>query len=111
MITELKASQILVFFGAIYGHGVGRQGATYAIPTKDNHLRTMPLSAISIHVITFIQYAAAHTESAFLVTAIGCGLAGYTPKDIAPLFGELDDLPSNVVIPEEFYRVLIGGVR
>jgi hypothetical protein len=73
-------------WGARPGQGVGRQGNSYAIPTKGETLRTLPLSAISISVDFFLKHARANPGDSFLVTAIGCGLAGYGPRDIAPMF-------------------------
>ena len=83
--------------GAIYGQGRGRQGDSYAIPTKDKHLETRPLHAIALDVQIFIQYANEHPELTFEVTRIGCGLAGYKYSDIAPMF---KDAPSNCNLPE-----------
>lgn len=74
------------FHGAQLGVGVGRTGNAYAIPTKDAHLRTLPLYAIEHHVKVFLQYAALHHRLEFKVTRIGCGLAGYKDRDIAPMF-------------------------
>lgn len=89
-------------FGAIYGVGEGVQGRSYAIPTKDEHLRTLPLDRIRAHVESFLAWAR-HTGAPCRLTAIGCGLAGYRPEDIAPMFR---DAPPNVDLPEEFRRVL-----
>jgi hypothetical protein len=86
-------------WGAIYGVGVGRTGNAYAIPTKSASLGTLSLVYIGGHVRDFIEYAKAHPELTFLVTAIGCGLAGYSPHQIAPMFKEA---PKNCVLPEEF---------
>jgi hypothetical protein len=88
--------------GAIYGRGEGLQGRSYAIPTKDAQLRTLPIDAIAGHVDTFLQFARTHADLTFRVTAIGCGLAGYQPADIAPLFASA---PSNCVLPDEFLAV------
>lgn len=85
--------------GAIYGKGVGRQGRSYAIPTKDRQLRTMPLAEIDRHVGEFLAYALANPDLQFDVVAIGCGLAGYLPGQIAPMF---DGAPPNVHLPPEF---------
>lgn len=85
--------------GAIYGQGIGLQGSSYAIPTKDWHLKPLPLDEILLHVDTFRRFAEKHPEMAFQITAIGCGLAGYTPSDIAPMF---KDAPPNCVFPDEF---------
>lgn len=82
-------------WGAIYGQGEGRQGNSYGIPTKCAALRTLPLSDIRSHVTRFIDHARAHPSDSFMVTAIGCGLAGYQPGDIAPMF---DDIPENVFL-------------
>lgn len=84
-------------YGAKCGVGIGRTGNSYAIPTKDAMLRTLPLARIETHVKNFIAYATAHPELRFNVTRVGCGLAGYTDKDIAPMFAEA---PSNCVLPE-----------
>lgn len=83
--------------GAIYGCGEGMQGQSYAIPTKDHHLRTLPLNQIQYHVNLFIEWARLQPELQFQVTRIGCGLAGYTDKDIAPMF---KDAPQNCHLPE-----------
>jgi hypothetical protein len=93
-------------FGAIYGQGVGLQGKSYAIPTKDERLRTLPLSDIRHHVDEFIVFAREHPEMRFALTAIGCGLAGYSPRQIAPMFA---DAPDNVLLPSEFRGVLGRG--
>ena len=85
--------------GAIYGCGVGKQGNSYAIPTKDRNLRVLPLARIKKHVAAFLEYALAHPEWQFDVVAIGCGLAGYKPEQIAPMFA---GAASNVHLPPEF---------
>lgn len=84
-------------FGACYGQGSGAQGQSYAIPTKDYDLRTLPVSSIKTYVDGFLSYARAHSELHFNVTRIGCGLAGYTDTDIAPLF---KDAPENCDLPD-----------
>lgn len=78
-------------YGAIQGEGEGRTGNAYAIPTKDAYIKTMPLFHIEPYVKRFIDYAwsmkgRSGPELQFLVTQIGCGLAGYKPADIAPMF-------------------------
>lgn len=73
-------------WGAIRGKGIGHHGMSYAIPSKDQKINTMPLKAIQPYVETFIAYAGQHPELTFKVTQIGCGLAGYRPADIAPMF-------------------------
>ena len=91
--------------GAIYGQGIGLQGNSYAIPTKDLRIKTLPLSAIKKHVDTFIQYAKEHPELMFNVTRVGCGLAGYKDIDIAPMFAECCSI-GNIRIPLEFIEVI-----
>lgn len=83
--------------GAVYGNGVGRQGSSYAIPTKDRQIKTLPLDKIKPHVDEFIEYAKKHPHLTFLVTRIGCGLAGYKDDDIAPMF---KGAPDNCLLPE-----------
>lgn len=85
--------------GAIYGNGHGRQGNSYAIPTKDEKLKTLPLDKIKEYVDIFLDYALVHPELLFKVTAIGCGLAGYKPEEIAPMFA---NYPTNCILPLEF---------
>ncbi len=85
------------FHGAAYGVGVGRTGNAYAIPTKDEAVRfSLPLPVIAGHVRTFLAYATAHPELTFDVVKIGCGLAGFTELEMAPLFA---GAPANVNLP------------
>lgn len=83
--------------GAVYGQGLGLQGNSYAIPTKDHQIQTLPLSDIGFYVRDFLWYAREHPEMTFNVTRIGCGLAGYTDAQIAPMFR---GAPSNCNLPE-----------
>ncbi len=85
--------------GAIYGQGWGLQGKSFAIPTKDRYIKTLPLETIRLYVERFKMFAEEHPELQFQLTPIGCGLAGYTYEDIGPMF---KNSPSNVVIPKEF---------
>ena len=109
-ITDLKPNEIFVFgsnlagshgggaarlaynrFGAVWGQGVGLQGQSYAIPTMQGGLET-----IKPYVDEFIEFAKQHTEYKFLVTRIGCGIAAFTPNEIAPLFNGAIDV-ENVI--------------
>ncbi len=72
--------------GARYGKSYGHYGDSFAIPTKDDDLRTLPIDRIHAYVIGFLAYARGHRKVIFQVTRIGCGLAGYQDADIAPLF-------------------------
>jgi len=85
------------WWGALYGQGVGLQGSSYAIPTKDERLRTLPLDTIQDYVEEFKRFAWSRPDLTFNVTRIGCGLAGYTDSDIGPMF---KGSPDNVVLPE-----------
>ncbi len=87
-------------FGAVWGVGVGIQGQSYAIPTMQG-----PVQTIRPYVDQFIEYAAAHPEQHFLVTAIGCGIAGFCPNEMAPLFAKALDM-DNVSLPKRFIEVL-----
>ena len=116
-ITELKADEVFVFgsnlagmhgggaawvafrkFGAVMGCGVGPQGQSYAIPTMQGGIDT-----IKPYVDAFIDYAKAHPESFFYVTRIGCGIAGFTDSEIAPLFRDAAGV-DNICLPESFLR-------
>ena len=67
-------------------YGVGMQGSSYAIPTKDEWIRTLPIERIRPFVKEFIEFALAHPELKFNVVRIGCGLAGYKDAEMSPLF-------------------------
>lgn len=73
-------------FGAEWGNGVGLQGRTYAIPTKDERIVTMPISEIRPYIEEFVQFTKDHLKMRFFVTRVGCGLAGHLDSEIAPLF-------------------------
>jgi hypothetical protein len=89
--------------GAVYGQGEGLQGTSYALPTKDARLRSLPLEWIGYYVLRFLDFAQRHPDLTFHVTPIGCGLAGYAPAQIAPLFCAA---PANCVLPPAFAAVL-----
>ena len=72
--------------GAQNGVGHGRTGNSYALPTKRTPWQSLPLPDISYYVTLFLVYAYEHPELEFNITNVGCGLAGYEPWDIAPLF-------------------------
>ena len=118
-ITSLQPNQIFVFgsnlqgahgggaaraayhhFGAIWGQGVGLQGQSYAIPTMQG-----PVSSIKPYVDEFIAFARKHPEFEFLVTRIGCGIAGFKDADIAPLFKDAVTL-DNVRLPKSFQDLI-----
>src|ERR1051325_2377971 len=90
-------------WGAVYGQATGRQGNSYAIVTKELR-RDWPrvtLSEVRLGVEEFIEYAWDHGDTTFLVSPVGCGLAGFTPDQIAPMF---EGAPHSVVLPTEFER-------
>lgn len=88
--------------GAVWGK-YGRQGASYGIPTKRTPWRRMEIDEVAMHVRDFLAHADAHPEDTFRCTPFGCGLAGFTPAQIAPM---LAVRPSNVILPPEFLAVL-----
>lgn len=92
--------------GAVWGQGIGLQGNSYGIPTKDERIRTLSLDVIQKHVNDFIEFAEKHPQLNFQVTAIGCGLAGYSPSDIAPMF---ENAPSNCSLPDSFKEILFSN--
>ena len=83
--------------GAEMGVAIGRTGRAYAIPTVDAQIQPLPLERIRFNVATFLAYAAAHPEMTFEVTRIGCGIAGFTDDQIAPLFA---GAPENCSLPD-----------
>lgn len=90
--------------GAIMHQGFGPAGLTFAIPTKDWRIQTLPIEAVEHYVDRFIEYAL-HQTSAFQVTAIGCGLAGFKHHQIAPLFKHA---PPNCLFDELWAPYLPG---
>lgn len=119
-IRDLKPNEIFVFgsnlqgahgggaarlayerFGAIMGQGVGLQGQSYGIPTMQGGVET-----IKPYVDEFIAFAKQHPELTFLVTRIGCGIAGFTDAEIAPLFAGAVDV-ENIHLPQDFWRELV----
>jgi hypothetical protein len=122
LITELKEKEIFVFgsnesgrhgkgaaktamkWGAIYGRAKGIQGKTYGIPTVNASISNkLKLSKIEYYVNEFYLFCVDHPYRIFLVTEIGCGLAGFTVKEIAPLFKKFKVL-ENVYLPKRFLR-------
>lgn len=118
-ITELKDNEIFVFgsnlegrhgggaallayrkWGAVWGQGVGLQGQCYGIPTMHGGPEK-----IKPYVDEFIEFARNHKELKFLVTEIGCGIAGFSPEDMAPLFAEAIDV-ENIYLPKRFVEVI-----
>lgn len=82
------AAKVAKDYGAVYGVGFGRQGRTYAIPTKNYTVDTLPLEVIKQFVEAFVDHTKANPRESFFVTRVGCGLAGYTDAEIAPMFRE-----------------------
>jgi len=87
-------------FGAVWGQGVGLQGQSYGIPTMQGGTDT-----IQPYVDEFIEFAQSHSDLKFYVTAIGCGIAGFSPEDIAPLFKKAVEV-KNIYMPSSFWAIL-----
>ncbi len=92
-------------FGAVFGQGVGLQGNSYALPTKDYNISTLQLSEIQPYIDELWQFAKDNQTLQFLITKVGCGLAGYSVEDIAPLFYKFIAL-DNVSLPQEFINIV-----
>ena len=122
MIEKLKDNQVFVFgsnanghhaggaarqalekFGARWGQAKGLQGQSYGIVTLDEAMRKVPLSYIRLQLVQLAEFAANNPEKEFLLTAIGCGIAGF---DVREIRAEVLDIwwPDNVVLPEDFAR-------
>lgn len=87
-------------FGAVWGEGVGHHGQSYAIPTMHGGVEQ-----IRPYVDEFVEYARANAHLRFLVTRIGCGIAGFRDEQIAPLFSEALNC-SNIILPREFVEAI-----
>ena len=88
-------------FGAIWGQGVGLQGQSYGIPTMHGGL-----DVIKPYIDEFIDFAKSHHELKFLVTRIGCGIAGFSDEEMAPLFKDAIEI-ENIYLPKNFYYILV----
>ena len=99
------AKTAVLKFKAQMGTAVGATGKAYAIPTKDANLNTLELKEIHYYVNQFIRYAKNNPTLTFHVTEIGCGLAGYLPQSIAPLFQKAKDV-KNILLPERFWQFI-----
>jgi len=89
-------------FGAIWGQGVGLQGQSYGIPTMHGGVEE-----IRPYVEEFIRFARSHPNLIFLVTRVGCGIAGFHDSEIAPLFADAAEVP-NISLPDSFWSVIRG---
>ncbi|HHU96646.1 MAG: hypothetical protein QM237_10015 [Bacteroidota bacterium] len=118
-ISDLKTNEVFVFgsnldgahgagaariarerFGAIWGQGTGLQGQSYGIPTMHGGIEE-----IKPYVDEFIEFARSRPELTFLVTRVGCGIAGFHDSEMAPLFAQAVSIP-NIHLPESFWNVL-----
>lgn len=93
------AKQAVESFGAIMGQGHGLQGKCYAINSMSG------IAGMIQDIDAFTEFAKAHPEKRFLVTLIGCGIAGFHPSDVAPLFKECKEI-ENVCLPQEFWNII-----
>jgi hypothetical protein len=93
------AKAALEHFGAIMGQGNGLQGKSYAIPSMSG------LAVMGEYVKEFCEFAKAHPEMRFLVTPIGCGIAGYSVSEVAPLF-EICQGVENITLPASFWDII-----
>ena len=89
-------------FGAQWGNGDGIQGQSYAIPTMQGGVET-----IRPYVDRFLDFASEWDQNTFMVTRIGCGIAGFSPEEIAPLFDRALDM-YNVVLPRDFFDIIVA---
>ena len=94
------AAKSAMQWGAVWGKGVGLQGQTYAIPTMQGGVDT-----IRPYVDEFISLAKQHPNKRFLVTEIGCGIAGFSVEEIAPLFIKAVEV-ENIYLPQRFWNIL-----
>ena len=128
-IQELKENQIFVFgsnesgqhgagaaklaldkFGAIFSIGTGLMGNSYALPTKDNYIKPLSINKIKLYIDQLYATVYNFTNLEFFITEIGCGLAEYTPNDIAPLFKNFVNL-SNCYLPQKFLDVINKPIK
>ena len=101
MVHDSGAAEVAhMKFGAIYGEYSGHRGQSYAIPTDG-----VPYSETASLIYKFIKYAESHPNYKFIVTKIGCGIAGYSPSQIAPFFAPAAGV-GNILLPLDFWNYL-----
>jgi hypothetical protein len=99
------AAALAMEWGAVWGQGVGLQGQTYAIPTMFESAEEM-----KPYIDEFLAFAKSRPDLKLLVTEIGCGIAGFTPQEVAPFFkAVIDEGIENVYLPESFAAAAGGG--
>lgn len=101
------------WFGAVNGIGEGITGNTYALPTKDHNLESLPLDTIQNHINIFLEHTTKNPNTQFMITRLGCGLAGYKDEEIAELFYNFftkNDIekPANILLPFIWEQKLFG---
>ena len=107
-IHGVGAAKTALRWGARWGKGEGLSGQTYALPTrriKNSQLESLLLMDIANYITKFIKCAKQHPEKKFLVTEVGCGYAGFTTNDIAPLFQGAVNV-ENIFLPKSFWKLL-----
>lgn len=97
------AARAALQYGAKLGQGIGHVGRSYAIPTKDENIRTLPIGIVRTYITNFCRYAEANPQFKFFVTRVGCGLAGFTDAEIAPMF---HNASSNCNFAEQWQQYL-----
>jgi hypothetical protein len=93
--------------GAVYGAGVGPYGNSFALPTMDSNFNVLPVWKINHYVTNFLTYSKYNPELNFMLTNIGCGIADYSPEQIAPLFRTITD---NVFVSPDFGRIIYANL-
>ena len=99
-------------FGAAEGVGEGRTGLAYALPTKDAHLKPLPPEALRAAVRRFLDYAHEHPADLFLLTPVGCGLAGNPVEHVVTMLRQRGPLPLNVLLHPtwmDHFKPAVGG--
>ena len=95
--------------GARYGIGVGLQGNSYALPTKDEAIEVLPISTIQRYVNEFVEFAIERSDLTFFVTKVGCGLARVQDKIMAKIFERANAfIVPNLILPEVWVNPTTG---
>ena len=99
--TGGAARQAVECFGAVMGQAKGLQGQSYAIVTLDEAMQRVPLAYVGEQLNELNELAKKTPDKRFLLTLVGCGIAGF---DIAEIKGECVKIAwaTNVVVPFEF---------
>lgn len=89
--------------GAEWGVGEGLTGDSYALPTKDENIKTLPWPEVEENINEFLDHAETFPENLYILTPVGCGLAGYNKRGLWLVLKHRVGVPENVVLSHSWF--------